>query len=108
MDRVIHELILFCKRVDVHIIMVMHPKKTEGGRVVSEFDIKGSSTAVQEAHNIFLFNRARATKDGLVTPSDRELTLNKMRRRGSHVGKTLIFGSTGTRYEEKGYYRNGS
>ena len=90
----------------MHVIMVMHPKKTEGGRIVSEFDIKGSSTAVQEAHNVFLFNKARATKDGLVTKLDREITLNKMRRRGSHVGKTLIFGSVGTRYEEKGYYRD--
>lgn len=108
MDRVVHELIVFCKQIDVHIIMVMHPRKTEHGRVVSEFDIKGSSTAVQEAHNIFLFNRARPTKDGLVTKQDREVTLNKMRRRGSHVGKTLVFGSTGTRYEERGYYRSDS
>ena len=59
MDRTIHELVMFCKRIDMHVIMVMHPKKTENGRVESEFDIKGSSTAVQEAHNVFLFNRPR-------------------------------------------------
>jgi twinkle protein len=107
MDRVVHELVIFCKQVDVHMIMVMHPKKTDHGRVNSEFDIKGSSTAVQEAHNIFLFNRARQTKDGVITKYDREVTLNKMRRRGSHVGKTLVFGSEGTKYSEKGYYRSG-
>lgn len=39
MDRVIHDLIMFCKRVDMHVIMVMHPRKTENGRVESEFDI---------------------------------------------------------------------
>ncbi len=58
MDRVTHELIMFCKRNPIHIVLVMHPKKTtQGTRVLSEFDIKGSSTAVQEANNIFLFNR---------------------------------------------------
>lgn len=105
MDRVIHALIIFCKQVDVHLIMVMHPKKTDGGRVENEFDIKGSSTAVQEAHNVFLFNRPdpEAVKGGLRNWSDRELRLAKMRRRGAHVGKTLIFESAGTRYVEKGF-----
>lgn len=104
MDRVIHELIIFCKQVDVHLIMVMHPKKTDGGRVESEFDIKGSSTAVQEAHNVFLFNRpkvedvARESCRG----TDRGLTIRKMRRRGAYVGHTLWFESLGTRYVEKG------
>lgn len=105
MDRVIHSLIIFCKKVDVHIIMVMHPKKNDSGRVESEFDIKGSSTAVQEAHNIFLFNRPRPedVKQGNRNWSDRELTLKKMRRRGVHVNKTLVFESAGTRYVEKGF-----
>lgn len=106
MDRVIHSLIVFCKKVDVHLIMVMHPKKTEnGGRVESEFDIKGSSTAVQEAHNVFLFNRPRA-EDVMAMKRerfDRELTLSKMRRRGQHVGSTLVFECQGTRYVEKGF-----
>lgn len=98
MDRVIHSLIIFCKKIDVHLIMVMHPKKTDGGRVESEFDIKGSSTAVQEAHNVFLFNRSKSEEMGDV----RELTLRKMRRMGAHVGRTLLFYNFGTRYIEKG------
>lgn len=105
MDRVIHELIIFCKRVPIHIVMVMHQKKTQSGRVESEFDIKGSSTAVQEAQNIFLWNRPKV-EDIQQDPSrvyDRELTLNKMRRRGIYVGKTLIFSYSGTRYIEKGF-----
>lgn len=101
MDRVIHSLIIFCKQVDVHLIMVMHPKKTMNGRVESEFDIKGSSTAVQEAHNVFLFNRPAPGADGCAW--NRELTLRKMRRRGSFVGQTLIFESQGTRYVERGF-----
>jgi len=65
MDRVTHEFIMFCKRMPIHMIMVMHPKKTESGRVLNEFDIKGSSTAVQEAHNVLLFNRPDPKRDGV-------------------------------------------
>ena len=103
MDRVIHELIIFCKQVPVHIIMVMHPKKTENGRVENEFDIKGSSTAVQEAHNVFLFNRPRQSliDDGHASPSDRELKIAKMRRRGKYVNSFLVFrGVNGVQYTE--------
>jgi twinkle protein len=103
MDRVIHKLIIFCKQVDVHVVMVMHPRKVEAGRVESELDIKGSSTAVQEAHNVFLFNRPH--KDlidkGLATSGDRELKMAKMRRRGKNVGRTLLFKCTnGVSYSE--------
>jgi replicative DNA helicase len=107
MDRVIHDLIIFCKQTDVHIIMIMHPKKTENGRVESEFDIKGSSTAVQEAHNVFLWNRP--SKDlidsGAGHITDRELKVAKMRRRGIAIGKRLLFSTEdGVSYQEKGYY----
>lgn len=92
MDRVIHSLIIFCKQVDVHVVMVMHPKKTEHGRVESEFDIKGSSTAVQEAHNVFLFNRVgQDLIDGdYAGEGDRELKIAKMRRKGRSVGARLV------------------
>lgn len=99
MDRVVHELIMFCKRVDMHIVMVMHPKKTEDGRVESEFDIKGSSTAVQEAHNVFLFNRPKDCNES--NKYDRELTIAKMRRRGKMVGKSIVYGSFNTKYMER-------
>lgn len=110
MDRVIHELIIYCKRVPVHIIMIMHPKKTENGRVTSEFDIKGSSTAVQEAHNVFLFNRpskAVLEHDGLyANENDRCLSVAKLRRRGKYTGMSILLkGIDGVRYEEKGEFR---
>lgn len=91
MDRVIHELIIFCKRIPVHIIMVMHPRKGEE-RIESENDIKGSSTANQEAHNIFLFNRPHPDliKAGTADPGDREILLAKMRRRGKYVRRRLL------------------
>jgi len=102
MDRVIHELIIFCKRVDVHLIMVMHPKKSGPGdtRVNSEYDVKGSSTAVQEAHNVFLWNRLSEDAVGY-DPSLRELKIAKMRRRGKTIGKSILFRSTnGVTYRE--------
>lgn len=101
MDRVIHDLIMFCKRTPVHIIMVMHPKKAE--RVENENDIKGSSTANQEAHNIFLFNRPHPDliKAGAAQPDDREILIAKMRRKGKFVRRRLILRSTdGVSYSE--------
>jgi replicative DNA helicase len=103
MDRVIHELIIFCKRVDVHVVMVMHPKKTDHGRVESEFDIKGSSTAVQEAHNVLLFNRPGddVVNGGFALKHDRELKIAKMRRKGRAVHSRIILrGVNGTLYTE--------
>jgi archaellum biogenesis ATPase FlaH len=107
MDRVIHELIIFCKRVNIHLVMVMHPKKTTTDRVESEFDIKGSSTAVQEAHNIFLFNRPHPDliKAGEATPSDREIFIAKVRRMGKYIRKRLLLGTdNGVKYFEKNVY----
>lgn len=103
MDRTVHEVIMFCKRIDMHVIMVMHPKKTENGRVESEFDIKGSSTAVQEAHNVFLFNRPSDEDDarGYTRNNYRELKFAKMRRRGNQVGKRLMFQNFNSAYIEK-------
>lgn len=105
MDRVIHDLIIFCKTVDVHVVMVMHPRKTENGRIDSEFDIKGSSTAVQEAHNVFLFNRPGddLISKGICTKFDREMRIAKMRRKGRAVGARVVFKCTnGVSYIEEG------
>jgi replicative DNA helicase len=103
MDRTIHEIIMFCKRIDMHVIMVMHPKKTESGRVESEFDIKGSSTAVQEAHNVLLFNRPTDEDNHGSYPKwkFRELKFAKMRRRGINVGKRIMFENINSCYIER-------
>lgn len=105
MDRVIHELIMFVKRCPIHVVMVMHPKKTDNGRVESEFDIKGSSTAVQEAQNVFLFNRPKQKDidEGFSHPHDRDLIISKMRRRGKYVGHVLKFKFLNSSYSEKGF-----
>lgn len=108
MDRVVHELVIFCKQVPVHIVMVMHPRKTDhnsknGTRILDENMIRGSALANQEAHNIFLWNRpdAAMVESGARSNMNRELTISKMRRRGVHTGKTIVFDSIGTRYVER-------
>jgi replicative DNA helicase len=103
MDRVVHELVIFSKNVPIHIVMIMHPKKTETVRVESEFDIKGSSTAVQEAYNIFLFNRAdpKLVEQGQLDKFDREVKIAKLRRRGRANGVRLILSTqNGVKYNE--------
>lgn len=103
MDRVVHDVVMFCKSNPIHVIMVMHPKKTDNGRVESEFDIKGSSTAVQEAHNIFLFNRMKSedVKNGVWKSTNRELKIAKLRRRGAYAGRSIIYDGTTPEYLEE-------
>lgn len=101
MDNAIHEFIMLTKNIPVHIILICHPRKTEKGRVESEFDIKGSSTAVQEASNVLLFNRPSEEhiKHGAHF-SDREAVFRKLRKRGFNVGKPLWFQYNNGRYVE--------
>lgn len=104
-DQVIHNFVMLAKKLPIHIVLVMHPKKTEGGKVVSEFDIKGSSTAVQEASNVLLMNRLNDNEiTGDLTPFHRELVFRKIRRRGFYVGRKFYM-----RYEHGKYVdANGS
>lgn len=109
MDDVVHSLIILAKKIPMHLILVMHPKKTEGGRVEHEFDIKGPSTAVQEAHNVFLFNRPKKPEKGepgTYNDFERELKIAKMRRRGQYVGMKLIFSCEETKYTELKYVKS--
>lgn len=107
MDRVTHTLIEFVKQVPVHIVMVMHPKKTDGGRIESEFDIKGSSTAVQEAHNVLLFNRpSKEDVERGALRTAREITFAKLRKRGQNQGCRLYFDvENSVHYLEKSIWR---
>lgn len=109
MDRVTHELISFCKQTKLHIVMIMHPRKTDGGRVESEFDIKGSSTAVQEAHNILLLNRPRQVdlESGAYLKTDRELTFQKLRKRGFRQGERVWFSCEEGVYHEESFTPTG-
>lgn len=91
MDETVHKFVQVVKRLPMHVLLVMHPRKTEGGRIVSEFDIKGSSTAVQEATNILLMNRPSAEdfEKFEFLSTDREFVFKKLRKRGKYVNQTF-------------------
>lgn len=98
MDRAVHDFVVFCKKIPIHIIMVMHPRKTENGRVTSMFDVKGSATSVQESANVLLFNRLDKEIDAPIGPFGeryehkycRELLIEKSRFNGRAVGQRII------------------
>lgn len=93
MDRTVHDFVIFCKKIPMHIVMVMHPRKTENGRITSEFDIKGSATSVQEACNVLLFNRledAEHAPMGVDPKFCREIIVAKSRYNGRSVGRKII------------------
>lgn len=98
MDEAVRVFGQVAKQMNIHIILVCHPKKTDGGRVTSEFDLKGSSSLVQEAWNVGLWNRPPTEDPRPVT--DRELVFRKMRRRGSVVGQAFWFRYVGGRFIE--------
>lgn len=102
MDETVHRFVMLKKHVPIHILLIVHPRKTEGGRVESEFDIKGSSTAVQECNNILLFNRPKAdeVEKGARTWKDRELVFKKIRKRGYNVNRPVWLTYADGQYQE--------
>lgn len=102
MDSAIHEFVMLAKKIPMHIVLIVHPRKTSEGRVESEFDIKGSSTAVQEAQNVCLFNRPKPedVESRKCMATDRDLVFRKIRKRGMHVGKPIYLAFDEGRYQE--------
>jgi hypothetical protein len=100
-DRAIHDFVMLCKQIPIHVVMVMHPRKTEGGKVLSEYDIKGSSTAVQEATNILLMNRPSEEEiEAGISPLKREFVFRKIRKRGMYVGRKFWMEYAHGKYQE--------
>ena len=102
MDRAVHDFVIMSQRLPMHTILVMHPRKTDGGRIESEFDIKGSSTAVQEADNVLLFNRPckEMVESGERSWYHRELVFKKIRKRGWNINKPTWMQFVNNRYQE--------
>lgn len=93
-DTTIHDMVTFVKKVPVHIVMIMHPNKDGIQRVEHEGMIKGSTTAVQEAANIFVWNRLASDGDAAmnIEPSwCRELMFRKVRKNGRAVGTRIVY-----------------
>jgi twinkle protein len=103
MDEAVHKFIMAVKKLPVHVLLIMHPRKTEGGRIESEFDIKGSSTSVQEAANVILFNKPKIAdiNSGMRQRNERELFFAKIRKRGWNAGKSIWFNFQDNRYVEE-------
>lgn len=103
MDSAVHEFVMLAKKIPIHIFLVMHPRKTEHGKITSEFDIKGSSTAVQEASNILLMNRldeAECNAGSGLDPFCREFVFKKIRKRGFYVNRKFYMRYQGGSYVE--------
>jgi twinkle protein len=101
-DEAIHSFVIAAKKLPMHIFLVMHPKKTVEGKITSEFDIKGSSTAVQEAPNVLLMNRLdkKEIEEGKGTQLSREFVFKKIRKRGYYVNQPFIMEYEGAKYVE--------
>lgn len=104
MDEAVHKFVMLAKKIPIHIFLVMHPRKTDGGKIKSEFDIKGSSTAVQEASNILLMNRLDEDEfsddpNGL-NKFCREFSFKKIRKRGFYVNELFYMRYVGGAYVE--------
>lgn len=99
-DEAIHQFVILAKEIPMHIILVMHPKKNDG-KLKSEFDIKGSSTAVQEAQNVLLMNRLDESEiPSLGNSNTREFVFKKIRRRGFYVNHKFYMRYKGGAYVE--------
>ncbi len=93
-DKALHETVVFTKYVPIHLFMVMHPNKDGIERVEHEGMIKGSSTAIQEAHNIWLFNELKTEKEAppMMAPElCREVKVAKSRYNGRAAGARIIY-----------------
>lgn len=112
-DRVIQDFVSFCKMYDIHVVMICHPNKSksDSDEVVDEFGIKGSSTIIQEATNVLLWNRMKedefleyAARKGMApsTPIEkatlllerkrmRKLKFAKLRFNGELHGSEILF-----------------
>lgn len=92
-DEAMQEMISFVKDIPVHVIMVMHSRKSQegDGRVKSMEDIKGSKTSIDEAQNVLIVNDPdpKDLKSGKLTTRHREITFSKLRYRGLLRGKKL-------------------
>lgn len=107
-DEAVHNFVITVKKLPIHIFLVMHPKKNDSKttqKITSEFDIKGSSTAVQEAGNVLLMNRLDDNEidcpNPLGTPFTREFVFKKIRKRGFNVNKKFYLEYEGGAYVER-------
>lgn len=94
-DTVVSKLRTLATRHNVHIFLVVHPKKVEDDRHLSSGSIYGSSKVTQEADNIFILQKSADD-----TPNFRRLQLVKNRYNGLTGETSLAFNPNSRRYFE--------
>ena len=93
-DRAMHDMITFHKKIPVHTLMIFHPRKPEGKRgerVESIYDIKGSSTNIQEATNVLIFNRLENESEAPTVDSENPNDIEDLYGRKKQVKKNWEF-----------------
>lgn len=93
-DRAMHDMITFHKKVPVHTFMIFHPRKPGGHgseRVESLYDIKGSSTNIQEATNVLIFNRLENENQAPFVDSTDATDIEDLYGRKKQVRKNFEF-----------------
>lgn len=93
-EKAFHEIVRFTKHVPVHIFLTMHPNKDGLERVDSQASVKGSTSAIQEAHNILFFNPlGEKESPPLMMEHDfcRELWISKSRYNGRSNGTRILY-----------------
>ena len=83
-EKVVAKLRQLATRHNVHIFLVVHPKKVEDDRYLNQSSIYGSSKITQEADNVFILQKSEEE-----TPNFRRLQLVKNRFNGI-TGETYM------------------
>jgi hypothetical protein len=94
-DRVISKLRQLATKYNVHIFLVVHPKKVEDDTKLTSGSIYGTSKVTQEADNVFILQKS---SEGI--PNYRKIELVKNRYNGITGSTHLAFNSKSRRYIE--------
>ena len=97
-DTVVSKLRQLATRHNVHIFLVVHPKKVEDDRHLNSSSIYGSSKITQEADNVFILQKSPDD-----VPNYRKLQLVKNRFNGVTDETALAFNPDSRRYFEMHY-----
>lgn len=93
-------LVSFAKRLDVHVHLVAHPRKTEGRRLEAD-DVGGSSDITNRADNVFKVERVPEEREQELGYSSL-LTILKNREFGARARIKLEYNEPSRRLYEAG------
>lgn len=93
-EKAFHEIVRFTKHVPIHLFMTMHPNKEGLERVESQAAVKGSTSSIQEAHNILFFNPLGDKENPPLFVEHafcREVEISKARYNGRAKGTKILY-----------------